>query len=124
MKLKKIHRRKIGNYEKNIIIIILLLPLLTACNNSITGTYISTENDNYYLKLYNNGTCDWKWGNGIGYQTANGECKYDYNENEIIITFNTISHKALYGSELTEICTFSKKTIICDALYGSFLKEK
>ena len=65
---------------------IILIGLCGCSNNetttkSITGTYYKTTNNNYFLKLYEGGSCHLDNGPGKGYDTD--KCNYDYIENEV-----------------------------------------
>lgn len=107
---------------------IFLLPLylgiiatLCGCSNnetnskSITGTYYKTTNDNYFLKLYENGSCHFKNGPSSGYDTD--KCSYDYMENELKLE--------LVGAlgDFTISCNLdtTNNTLDCDT-HGSFKK--
>ena len=93
---------------KKIILILIFVLFLTSCGTtSLTGNYYSS--DETFLKLYNNGTCDWKWGTDFGQYTD--ECKYDFNDNEIIITYTSLS---LWSDSDTFTCVYNKNVIDCN----------
>ena len=103
--------------KKESIFILSLFVILFICgcgkeeSKSITGTYNDTNsNSNGYIKLYENGSCNWREYSenpmpGFGHysDTDTDNCSYTYNDTEIIIktyTYNTS-------------CTFGNNTIDC-----------
>jgi len=101
---------------KKCFLIIMLSLILTGCGKPQIGTYNYNPGIEYsfYLKLYNNGICEWKFGNNERLsKTADGECSYNYTDNEIIINYKTEAD--VYYNEETKsyTCTYKRNIIEC-----------
>ena len=100
---------------KKIFLIIILSLMLTGCGKPKIGTYnynIGVEYS-YYLKLFNDGICEWKFGDTNMGKTADGECLYNYTDNEIIISYKTVSDVRFNQETKSYTCTYKGNTIDC-----------
>ena len=109
--------------KKMLFVLFMSIFVLTGCSKEVTGTYLNIEDENFYLKLYNEGKCDWKYGNGLLQKTKDGDCSYDYNNDEVIITFTDILD--IIGDGIEEVtCTRDGKKLDCGIKYGEYEIQK
>ena len=97
--------------------------VLTGCSKEVTGTYLNIEDEKLYLKLYNGGKCDWKYGNGFMEKTKDGDCSYDYNSEEVLITFVDVMD--IMGNGIEEVTyTCDGKMLDYGIIYGEYEIQK